>query len=289
MLDAGNSGTTIRLMSGVLAGQPFASRLDGDSSLRKRPMSRVLNHLVEMGANVAYLENDNYPPFEIRGGKLQGKRFALKVASAQVQTALILAGLQADGETVVELPAVVRDHTERMLKHAGVPFVQDGLTTRVSRLATPVAGFEIKVAGDISSAAFFMVAAACLPGSELRLPNVGLNPGRTLVLDVLREMGADIALEDEKIEGGEPTATLVVKGTSRLKGVTIGGDRIAAGIDEIPILSLAGALCDGTFAVRDASELRVKESDRLALICSNLRAAGAKIDEFEDGFDVHGI
>jgi 3-phosphoshikimate 1-carboxyvinyltransferase len=289
ILDAGNSGTTIRLMSGVLAGQPFASTLDGDGSLRKRPMSRVLNHLVEMGAQVRYAEKENCAPFQITGGGLRGRQFKLSIASAQVQTAIILAGLQADGETIVELPNVVRDHTERMLRHAKVPFVQDGLTTRVSRLTEPVAGFNINVAGDISSAAFFMVAAACLPGSELRLPNVGMNEGRTLVVDVLIEMGADISVEDEREEGGEPMATIVVRGGSRLKGVTVGGDRIAAGIDEIPILSLAGAVCDGTFSVRDAGELRVKESDRLALICGNLRAAGAKVDEQQDGFDVHGV
>jgi 3-phosphoshikimate 1-carboxyvinyltransferase len=289
VLDAGNSGTTIRLMSGVLAGQPFASTLDGDESLQKRPMSRVLNHLVEMGAKVLYAEKENYAPFQISGGKLHGKQFKLSIASAQVQTAIILAGLQAEGKTSVELPSIVRDHTERMLRHAKVPFVQDGLTTTVSRLDQCVDGFNVNVAGDISSAAFFMVAAACLPGSELRLPNVGLNKGRALVVDVLREMGADIAIEDEREEGGEPMATIIVRGAGRLKPVTVGGDRIAAGIDEIPILALAGAVCDGVFSVRDAAELRVKESDRLALICANLRAAGAKVDEQQDGFDIHGV
>lgn len=289
ILDAGNSGTTIRLMSGMLAGQPFTSTLDGDDSLRKRPMSRVLNYLVEMGAKVMYAERENYAPFQISGGKLHGKRFKLQIASAQVQTAIILAGLQADGETSVELPNVVRDHTERMLRHAKVPFKQNGLTTSVTRLEHAVEGFNINVAGDISSAAFFMVAAACLPGSELRLPNVGLNKGRTLVIDVLREMGAQIEITDEREEDGEPMATIVVRGGDRLKGVTIGGDRIAAGIDEIPVLSLAGAVCGGVFAVRDAGELRVKESDRLALICSNLKAAGATVDEHEDGFDLQGV
>jgi 3-phosphoshikimate 1-carboxyvinyltransferase len=177
-----------------------------------------------------------------------------------------------------------------MLRHAQVPFTQDGLTTTVSRLSEPVSGFNVDVAGDISSAAFFMVAAACMPGSELYLPNVGMNAGRTLVIDVLREMGADIAIENAREDCGEPVATVVVRGGNRLKGVTIGGDRIAAGIDEIPILSLAGAVCEGTFSVRDAGELRVKESDRLRLICENLRAAGANVtQELEDGFDIQGV
>lgn len=290
LLDAGNSGTTIRLMCGILAGQPFPSVLDGDDSLRKRPMSRVLNYLAEMGAVVKYLERDDFAPFQISGAHLQGQNFKLAIASAQVQTAIILAGLQADGETSVQLPAVVRDHTERMLRHTGVPFGQEGLVTSVSRLTKPVDGFQINVAGDISSAAFFMVAAACMPGSELHLPNVGMNAGRTLVIDVLKEMGADISVENAREDCGEPVATVVVRGGARLKGVTIGGDRIAVGIDEIPILSLAGALCEGTFAVRDASELRVKESDRLKLICANLRAAGANVTgEFADGFDIEGV
>lgn len=288
MLDAGNSGTTIRLLSGILAGQPFTAKLDGDGSLRKRPMARVLSHLTQMGANVTYMERENYPPFEISGGSLKGTTFKLSVASAQVQTALVLAGLQADGETIIELPALVRDHTERMLTHAGVPYRSEGLTTIVSRLEQPVPPFSISVAGDISSAAFFMVAAACLPDSQVELLNVGLNPGRTLVLEALQEMGANIEVTDKKIESGEPVATITVYGGKQLKGITIAGDRIAAGIDEIPILSLAGALCDGTFSVRDAAELRVKESDRLSAIANNLKSAGANVEELSDGFDIRG-
>lgn len=288
LLDAGNSGTTIRLLSGILAGQAFKSTLDGDHSLRKRPMARVLGLLQEMGATIRYLQNENRAPFEIEGGALHGKTFKLQVASAQVQTALILAGLQAEGHTVVELPALVRDHTERMLKHAGIPFSQNGLSMQVSQLTEDARPFDITVAGDISSAAFFMVASACLPGSELILTDVGLNPGRTLVLEVLQEMGADITVTNKHLDGGEPVGTITVRGGGRLKGVTIGGDRIAAGIDEIPILALAGSLCQGVFSVRDAGELRVKESDRLKLIAENLRSAGATIHELEDGFDIEG-
>lgn len=289
VLDAGNSGTTIRLLSGILAGQDFSATLDGDESLRKRPMSRVLKHLSTMGARVNYKVNQNYPPFEIIGSKLRGQEFDLDVASAQVQTAILLAGLQSDGKTSVKLPAPVRDHTERMFEYAKVPFERDGLRLTVSRLEQPVKPFKIDVPGDISSAAFFMVAAAMLPGSELMLSDVGLNPGRTLVLEALQEMGANARVIDKRMDGGEPVGTIVIKGTSaRLKGITIGGDRIAAGIDEIPILALAGAACEGTFSVRDAAELRIKESDRLGLITSNLETAGAEVKAYEDGFDVIG-
>ncbi len=251
-------------------------------------MSRVLTHLAKMGAQISYSEKENYPPFRIFGTKLQGQRFDLNVASAQVQTALVLAGLQADGETIIALPAIVRDHTERMLKHAGIPFRQNGLVISVSRLETPAEPFAINVAGDISSAAFFMVAAACLPGSILELLDVGMNPGRTLVLEALQQMGADVQVCGERNEGGEPIGTITVRGAERLKGITISGERIAAGIDEIPILALAGALCQGTFSVRDAQELRVKESDRLAAIANNLRAAGATVNEQADGFEIVG-
>lgn len=289
-LNAGNSGTTIRLMAGLAAGLNFTVTFDGDSSLRKRPMGRVLSPLCEMGLKAEYPNEENYPPFAVTGGHLQGKDFKLNVASAQVQTALMLAGLQSDGVTTVSLPSAARSHTEKMFEYIGVPFEvsADGLTTSVKRLDKPVTAYALTVPGDISSAAFFMVAAACAPGSHVRLSDVGLNVGRTLVIDVLREMGADIVVEDEKLQAGEPVGTIVVKGTRRLKGTTIAGDRIAAGIDEIPILALAGAFCEGVLSVRDAAELRVKESDRLTAISNNLRAAGCEVKEYDDGFDVHG-
>ncbi|HEY9790555.1 MAG TPA: 3-phosphoshikimate 1-carboxyvinyltransferase [Candidatus Obscuribacterales bacterium] len=288
-LDAGNSGTTIRLLSGLLAGSNITCTLDGDESLRKRPMARVLDPLSQMGAKIAYLDKPGCPPFTITGAALTGKSFELPLASAQVQTAVLLAGLHAEGTTSVRLPSPVRDHTERMLRYIGVAFKQDGpLSTSVTRLQKAVSGYHLTVAGDISSAAFFMVAAACTPGSDLRLTQVGMNSGRTLVIDVLKEMGADVSVENRRELCGEPVADLHVKGTRRLSGATVRGDRIAAGIDEIPVLALAGALCDGNFLVRDAHELRVKESDRLSAIVQNFRRAGADVEEYEDGFQIHG-
>jgi 3-phosphoshikimate 1-carboxyvinyltransferase len=288
-LDAGNSGTTIRLLSGLLSGAPITCTLDGDNSLRSRPMARVLDPLSEMGAAFTYLQKPGCPPFSIKGAALQGRHFNLKVASAQVQTALLLAGLHAEGETVIELPAPVRDHTERMFRYIGVPFAQPNpLTTSVKKLVSPVPAYRLSVAGDISSAAFFMVAAACSPGSDITLTNVGMNSGRTLVISVLEEMGADIKVLNQRDVCGEPVADIRVRGGDRLGGTVIDGERIAAGIDEIPILALAGALCLGTFAVRDAQELRVKESDRLSAICNNFQRAGAQVVQYEDGFEING-
>lgn len=293
-LDAGNSGTTIRLLSGLVAGQPFTTQFDGDSSLRQRPMSRVLEPLQSMGATIEYFDRQGYPPFSIVGGNLKGLHYEVPVASAQVQTALVLAGLQAEGETIVQMPlasagAGARDHTARQFRHLGVPFDGDGTgKLRVKRLLEPLEPFSMQVPGDISSAAFFMVAAASMPGSAILLTGVGINPGRNLVIDVLRKMGADIELQNSRQVCGEPVADISVKGNGRLNGATIGGDIIAAGIDEIPILALAGSLCDGTFKVSGASELRVKESDRLKAIVTNLEEAGADISEQPDGFEIRG-
>lgn len=290
-LDAGNSGTTMRLLSGLLSGQQFKSVLDGDASLRSRPMGRVLNPLQEMGAQFVYLEEENCAPFAVIGAKLQGFDFDLKVASAQVQTALLLAGVQADGITVVRLPAAVRDHTTRMFSILGVPFeFVDGNENVVSvqRMDEPIAPYHAMVPADISSAAFFMVAAASLSGSDVTLPDLALNPGRDLVIEVLREMGADITVTPEGNSCGEVIGSIRVRGGDRLCGVTVGADRIARGVDEIPVLAVAGALCDGEFRVEGGEELRVKESDRIAAIVANLHAAGADVCEFEDGFAIRG-
>jgi 3-phosphoshikimate 1-carboxyvinyltransferase len=288
-LFAGNSGTTIRLLAGLLAGRPFRSEFDGDDSLRRRPMARVLKHLQRMGAKVSYLDKENYPPFAVEGGHLQGLEFELEQASAQVQTAILLAGLQADGRTTVRLPRVVRDHTARMFKFIGVPFEQEGETViTVSRLEQPVAPYTLDVPADTSSAAFFMVASACLPGSEVLLTNVAMNPGRDLVVQVLRELGAKIEIVQTRELCEEPVADLLVHG-SRLNGkVIISGERLASGIDEIPILALAAALSEASLEVKDAAELRVKESDRLAAIVDNLKSAGADINETETGFEIRG-
>ena len=288
-LFCGNSGTTMRLLSGLLGGQPWTTTLDGDRSLRQRPMSRVLEPLVQMGAQVSYEASAGYAPFSLTGGGLHGVNFDIPLASAQVQTALLLAGLQADGETSVAVPAAVRDHTLRLFRHIGVSYRLDrsGRIT-VSRLSKPLPPFAVEIPADLSSAAFFMVAAACLPGSQLHLPGVGINPGRRLVIDLLTAMGADLKLTAIRETSGEPVADILINGSERLRGATVGGDILAAGIDEIPILALAGSLCDGTFSVHEAAELRVKESDRLAAIISNLRDQGARVHEYADGFQIEG-
>jgi 3-phosphoshikimate 1-carboxyvinyltransferase len=297
-LYAGNSGTTMRLLSGLLAGQPFSSTLDGDGSLRKRPMARVLKHLEEMGASVKYLaatasgsqtNGAGCAPFEIQGHKLTGRDFNLQVASAQVQTAILLAGLQAEGKTSVTLPHVVRDHTVRMFQWLGVPFEAKGDTyVQVEKLSAKISGKRIEVPADVSSAAFMLVGAALAEGSHVLLSNVGMNEGRLLVVDVLKRMGADLTIENERLFGQEPVADLRIRSGPRLKGTTISGAEVATGIDEIPVLALAGALCEGTFTVRDASELKHKESDRLQAIIDNLSAAGAKIEGLPDGFIIQG-
>lgn len=287
VLDAGNSGTTIRLMSGLVAGRSFSTKFDGDASLRKRTMKRVFQPLREMGAAVD-ASDDAYAPFEIKGGSLSGKQFVLDVASAQVEACIVLAGLQADGETSVVTPQTVRDHTRRMFQYIGIPFSSEEKSLSVKRLNTPVKPYTLTVPSDISSAAFFMVAAACCPGSELKLESVGINPGRTLILDVLRTMGASVELANERELCGEPVADVRVKYEGRLGGISVQEEQIASGIDELPVLALAGALCDGDFKVSGAGELRHKESDRISSLCGNLKAAGVDVDEKPDGFIIHG-
>ena len=287
-LFVGNSGTTIRLLSGLTAGQSFTCQFDGDESIRRRPMARVLDQLKKMGAHINYIEKEGLAPFTIRGGKLEGNTFNLKVASAQVQTALLLAGLQADGKTTVHLPGTARDHTTRLFSHMGIPFKTENGSVTVKALNEPVKPFKYKVPADISSAAFFMVAAACLPGSKLILTNVGINTGRTLVIDVLKRMGANITLLNARVTADEPIADIEIIGEEQLNGTEISGDEIASGVDEIPILALAGSFCNGDFIVRDAEELRHKESDRLQLITNNLKLAGVDITESADGFTITG-
>jgi len=296
VLNAGNSGTTMRLLSGLVAGRPFTTRFDGDASLRMRPMSRVLLPLYEMGAQVHYQSSQDMAPvsdtapFSITGGNLKGSEFVLKVASAQVQTCILLAGLQADGKTTVTMPAFVRDHTERMFEYIKVPFGRrDNGSIEVTRLVKPLAPYEVTVPGDLSSAAFFIVAAACLPGSDLLLKNVGLNPGRKLVIDVLQRMGAEIIFEDIREAYCEPVADIRVRYKGRLKGVTVSGEEVASGIDEIPILALAGCTCEGTFVVRGAEELRHKESDRLKAMVENIQDMGITVENLEDGFIIDGV
>jgi 3-phosphoshikimate 1-carboxyvinyltransferase len=251
--------------------------------------------LYDMGAQIHYeSSHDMAPvadtaPFSITGGNLVGKSFDLKIPSAQVQAALLLAGLQAQGTTSVKIPGHMRDHTERMFKFIGVPFKKssDG-AIEVTKLDAPVAPFSISVPGDLSSAAFFMVAAACLPGSDVLVKNVGVNSGRNLIIEVLRRMGADIHFESQGEISGEPVADIRVRYAGRLRGVTVYGDTVATGIDEIPILALAGSLCEGEFTVLGADELRHKESNRLSSITENLQNLGVNIQATDGGFKIQG-
>lgn len=290
VLDAGNSGTTLRLLCGLLAGQPVEAVLDGDASLRRRPMDRVVEPLRRMGADVE-ARDGRFAPVRVRGGRLRPARHELPVASAQVKSALLLAGLYAEGTTGVVEPAQSRDHTERMLSAMGVPVgrrVLEGgaVEVAVQGPARPEA-LDVEVPGDFSSAAFFLTAAAAQPGAELVVEHVGLNPTRTGLLDVLREMGADVRVEEMWEVGGEPVGTVRVRG-GRLRGVQVRGPVIPRLIDEIPALAVAAAVAEGETVVRDAAELRVKESDRVRTVAAALRAVGVDAEELPDGLVVRG-
>jgi 3-phosphoshikimate 1-carboxyvinyltransferase len=286
ILDVGNSGTTIRLLAGVLAGQRFHSVVTGDRSIRRRPMDRVADPLRRMGARISGREGGRLAPLAIDGGDLRGIAHAIPVASAQVKSALLLAGLFADGDTVVEEPSQSRDHTERMLGVFGVEVDRDGLAVHL-RGPQSLTATEIRVPGDLSSAAFFLVAAALVSGSELAVLDIGLNRTRTGVLDVLKMMGAAVEVRDLRDEGGEPVGTVVVRG-SRLHGTVIGGDLIPRAIDELPVLAVAAALADGETVIRDAAELRVKESDRVEVLARELRRLGAAVEAQPDGLVIVG-
>jgi len=283
-IDCGNSGTTMRLLSGILSAQAFSTSLTGDASLSSRPMKRVINPLTEMGA---VIESANgFPPLRIRGGKLTPISYKSPVASAQVKSAIILAGLYCDGTTTVIEPGKSRDHTERMLKASGVDISVKDLDVSVRGVAA-LKPMEITVPGDLSSAAFFIVAGLIVPGSEIVIRNTGINPTRSGLIDVLNLMGADIKPENERLVSGEPVADLHVK-HSRLKGMNIGGDLILRAIDEFPILCVAAAKAEGTTKITGAGELRVKESDRIASMAAELRKMGVKIEELEDGLIIEG-
>ena len=285
VLNAGNSGTTTRLMAGVLAGQPFLSVLTGDRSIRSRPMARIVEPLRLMGAQADGREGGRLAPLTFRGGALRGMRYRMPVASAQVKSALLLAGLFAEGETILEQPALSRDHTELMFRAMGVPVAEDGLT--VSVRAGRLRAMDVRVPADISSAAYWLVAAVCHPDAEARVRNVGVNPTRSGILDALAMMGADIRTENRREEGGEPVADLVAR-SSALRGVEIVGGLIPRLVDEVPILALAACFAEGTTAIRDAAELRVKESDRLAASRIELSRLGAQVEELDDGLRITG-
>ena len=284
-LNAGNSGTTTRLMAGVLAGQPFFSLLTGDRSIRSRPMARIVEPLRLMGAQVDGRGGGRLAPLAFRGGALRGVRYQMPVASAQVKSALLLAGLFAEGETILDQPAVSRDHTELMFRAMGVPVAEDGLIVRLS--PGRLTAIDVRVPADISSAAYWLVAAVCHPDAEARVRNVGVNPTRTGVLDALTMMGADVRVENRREEGGEPVADLVAR-SSALRAAEIGGNLIPRLVDEVPALALAACFAEGTTVIRDAAELRVKESDRLMATRVELSRLGAQVEELDDGLRITG-
>ena len=287
VLDCVRSGTTMRLMAGLLAGQSFYSVLTGDAQLCRRPMERVALPLGQMGAHIRGRQGGRYPPLSIWKGNLRGIEYTLPVASAQVKSCVLLAGLYAEGPTTVIEPAPSRDHTERMLCAQGIAVVSHALRHRLDGPASRLEALDIVVPGDFSSAAYFLVGALLLPGSEVCLQHVGINSTRTGLLDVLQEMGAYIAIQNRRQEGGEPVADLVVRG-QELQAVDVEGAIVPRMIDEFPIFAVAATQAQGTTRVRGAAELRVKETDRIETIVESLRALGAIIQDEPDGFDIEG-
>ncbi len=289
VLNAGNSGTTMRLMLGLLASHPGKFfTITGDKSLRSRPMSRVVNPLTQMGATIWGRANNSLAPLAVRGQQLKAIHYLSPVASAQVKSCVLLAGLMAENKTTVTEPALSRDHSERMLQAFGAELEINSTTNSVTITGQPtLKGQTVIVPGDISSAAFWLVAAAIVPGSELLITNVGINPTRTGVLEALEMMNADIVKENGRVVAGEPIADLRVK-HSQLKACTIGGNIIPRLIDEVPILAVAAAFAQGTTVIKDAQELRVKESDRLTVMATELGKMGAQIKELSDGLEITG-
>ena len=288
LLDAGNSGTTARLLTGILAAQPFYSVLTGDDSLRSRPMGRVIEPLRALGARLAARKGDTLLPLTVMPSRLRGAALTMSVASAQLKSCLLLAGIYAEGVTEILQPEESRDHTERMLAAQGARIERDELTLRVHGVGEAgLRAVDVAVPGDISSAAFWLVAGCVHPSARVVVRHVGVNPSRTGILDVLREMGGRITVVNERIEGGEPVADVIAE-SSELHGVEIGGALIPRLIDEVPVLAVAAAVARGTTTIRDAAELRVKESDRLAATAKELSALGARVRELEDGLVIEG-
>lgn len=282
MLYTGNSGTTTRLLCGILAGQNFDTSITGDVSIQKRPMGRVVKPLSMMGAKI---ENE-YCPLYITGTKLHGIDYKMPVASAQVKTAIILAGLYADGETVIHEIEKSRDHTELMLSAMGADLTVDNLDITV-KPTNDLTAVNVDVPGDISSAAFFLVLGAIMPNSQITVTNVGINPTRTGIIDVLKDMGADITLENVHTSAGETVANITVRSSS-LKGTTVGGDIIPRLIDELPIIAVAAVFADGQTVIKDAQELKVKETNRIRAIVDEFNKCGIDITETDDGMIING-
>lgn len=286
VLDCGNSGTTARLISGILASQNFDVILTGDESIQKRPMKRILEPLTMMGADITSVRRNGCAPLKICGRPLAGIHYSTPVASAQVKSCILLAGLYADGETRVTEPKLSRNHTELMLKFFGADISTEGTTVTVFP-AAELTGNKVFVPGDISSAVYFIAAGLILPNSEILIKNVGINPTRDGILKVCHAMGADITLLNENHTNSEPTADLLVR-SGTLKGTVIEGDIIPTMIDELPTVAMMACFAEGTTVIRDASELKVKESNRIAIMTENLKAMGADVEETEDGMIIHG-
>lgn len=292
ILDVGNSGTTTRLLSGILAGQPFESKLSGDESLNSRPMKRIIGPLTQMGADISSILHNGCAPLYIAPSRLHGIHYDSPVASAQVKSCILLAGLYADGETSVTEPGLSRNHTELMLKEFGADIrsVHDLDCSRTTAIIQPgreLHGQKLTVPGDISSAAYFIAAGLIVPDSEIRITNVGINPTRAGILKVCEDMGARIELSNERTESGEKIADITVR-TSRLHGTVIEGDIIPALIDEIPVIAVMAAVAEGTTVIRDAAELKVKETDRIETVTDNLKAMGCDVTPTEDGMIING-
>ena len=286
VLDTGNSGTTTRLICGILAGQDFQTELNGDASIQSRPMRRIMDPLSQMGAKIESLRGNDCAPLRIQGTKLHGIHYHSKVASAQVKSCILLAGLYADGPVSVTEPSLSRNHSEILLRHFGASVSGEG-TTAVIQPEPKLLAQEIQVPGDISSAAYFIAAGLLVPGSEILIRNVGINPTRDGLLKVCKEMGADITLLQEDHRSGEPVADLLVRHSS-LHGVTVEGALIPTLIDELPVVAALACFAEGRTVIRDAQELKVKESNRIDVMTENLRAMGARITATEDGMIIEG-
>ena len=286
IIDAGNSGTTVRLLSGILAGQSFDSTITGDASIQKRPMKRIMTPLSQMGASIASVHENGCAPLQIKGSPLHGIHYLSPVASAQVKSCVLLAGLYADAPTSVTEPAISRNHSELMLRYFGADIQCEGTTSTV--LPDPrLIGQKVNVPGDISSAAYFIAAALLVPGSEVLLKNVGINPTRDGMLRVVRAMGGDVTLINESTDGAEPCADLLIRSSS-LHATTIEGELIPTLIDELPVIAVLAAFAEGTTVIKDAAELKVKESDRIAVMTENLKRMGADVESTDDGMIIHG-
>ena len=285
MLDAGNSGTTFRLVSGLLATQAFESTITGDNSLQNRPMDRIINPLAKMGAIINGVNKPSYAPLKIHGGNLSGIEYVMPVASAQVKSCIMIAGIKAQGPTTIIQPELSRDHTERMLEAMGANIAIENLSIEIK--PSDLSALDVVVPGDISGAAFWMVLASCHPDASITLKRVGLNPSRIGVIEVLKMMDANIKLSNIGEEAGEPYGDITIH-SAELRGIDIEGDLIPRVIDEIPVLSLAASLAKGKTIIKDAGELRVKESDRITATVDGLSKLGAKIKETNDGMVISG-